>query len=759
VLVLLDNCEHLLASCARLAETLLAAGPEVRVLATSREALGVEGEVVYQVHPLPTPPGDEAPDVLAAYDSVRLFADRAGLAARGFAITAENATTVSSICRRLDGLPLAIELAAARMSALAPEDVADRLDNRFRLLARSQPTVPPRHQTLEATVAWSYDHLTEAQRTLFVRLAVFSGPFGLDMAEAICPDLALSRDDVAPLLSDLVQRSLVGTFDTPRGRRYRLLETLRAYARAKLERARAAAQVWQRHRDYFLRSAEERIPGLEAAAWFESVEPQHEDMEAALSWSLRAGDAREAALLASALGQFWRHVGHPRRAVTRLRETLDRLDLHAEPEREADLRCVLSDALFEAADGDAAFAEAERAYALVSAQPPSPEKLVALWTYAGLFLLVVHRDPTQAVAPAREMLAVALALGDRRAEVAAHHALGHALGWSGSIDEGLEHTRRALAIAQELGSPQLILTSYASFMTPLMLHPEARREEPRRITEEILSQFGQDERWDEYIPWTWICYVFLETGEWDRAEEVIDRWEHRHLEGFALSILYHARGCLRWMQGRLADAEADMAAADTPDLAQRMYHDVFNLRADVAADAGQLEQVRNIVARYMAAGVHAAEEFMKTAVLCALVRAEVDAALGRGGAPHDDHAQRARDAFGQMQEILRRYPPPTGGSVQLETPATHLLMAEAELSRLANPRPELWRALIEQASYAYWKLYARWRLAESLVATGRRTSAGRELHAAGAEAGRLGASLLRAHIAATAAQAGLRVPA
>ncbi len=288
MLILLDNCEHVLAPCAQLVERLVNAGPGATVLATSREALGVGGELVYPVPPLATPTPEEEGAEVAGHDAVRLFADRAALSAPGFTITPDNAITVASICRRLDGLPLAIELAASRMSSLSPEDVADRLDNRFRLLARSQPTSPARHQTLDATVGWSYDHLSDAERALFARLSVFSGGFTLEMVEAICTDVRVPPAQAASLTAALVDKSLIVIVETGGA------DGTGCWRRSRTTRARgcarpgAEAEFPRRHADWFLALAEEATQHLEderQLTWLDRLDAERDNLQAALDWS------------------------------------------------------------------------------------------------------------------------------------------------------------------------------------------------------------------------------------------------------------------------------------------------------------------------------------------------------------------------------------------------------------------------------------------------------------------------------------------
>ncbi|WP_329313906.1 AfsR/SARP family transcriptional regulator [Streptomyces sp. NBC_01278] len=296
LLLVLDNCEHVIGAAAVLAEHLLTHCPGVRILATSREPLGVPGETVRPVDPLPPDPAH------------RLFADRAAAVRPGFT-PAEDPAAVAEICARLDGLPLAIELAAARLRLLGPRQIADRLDDRFRLLTSGARTVLPRQQTLRAVVDWSWDLLDDRERTVLRRLSVFAGGCDLPAAEAVCTGGA--AEDVADILGSLVDKSLVVAAPGPdgAGMRYRMLETIHEYAaeRAAAQEADRAAAA-HRHAAHFLALAEEAEPLLRSAAqlpWIRRIETELDNLRAALLHTTRSGPTETAERLVLALGWFW----------------------------------------------------------------------------------------------------------------------------------------------------------------------------------------------------------------------------------------------------------------------------------------------------------------------------------------------------------------------------------------------------------------------------------------------------------------------
>jgi len=318
LLVVLDNCEHLIAACAALADGLLQAAPGLRILATSREPLDIAGEVDWKTPPLATPPAEvKSPDEICRFESVQLFMERAPrLSSAPFASTV---LAIAEVCRRLDGIPLAIELAAARTTALTPYEIASRLDDRFRLLTRGHRTALERHQTLRAALDWSYDLLGAAERALLRHLAVFAGGCTLLGAEAVCAGDPLVREEVLDLLDLLVRKSLVVAEDGLDGMRYRLLETIRLYAHMYLEASGEAEAVRGRHTAYYRALAEEAEPhllGEDQGRWLDRLEGEHDNLRAALTWAGANGDVEMGLRLAGALWRFWAtrgNVGEGRR--------------------------------------------------------------------------------------------------------------------------------------------------------------------------------------------------------------------------------------------------------------------------------------------------------------------------------------------------------------------------------------------------------------------------------------------------------------
>jgi predicted ATPase/DNA-binding CsgD family transcriptional regulator len=311
VLLILDNCEHLIEGCAALAEVLLHSCPGLRVLTTSREVLGITGEVAWPVPPLSLPDIRRLADVqsLPRYGSASLFVERARAVKPTFALTDQNAAAVARVCYRLEGIPLAIELAAARTKVLAVEEISERLDNCFGLLTGGGRTAMPRHRTLRATMDWSHELLTEEERILFRRLSVFVGGFTLEAAESACAVDGYERGETLELLSHLVDKSLVTAREEGGATRYHLLEMVRQYGGEKLDDSGEGAEVGRRYAGFYLGVAEEaerELSGPDQRWWLVRLEGEHGNLRAALSWSLsEGGDAGLGLRLAGALWPFW----------------------------------------------------------------------------------------------------------------------------------------------------------------------------------------------------------------------------------------------------------------------------------------------------------------------------------------------------------------------------------------------------------------------------------------------------------------------
>ncbi|KAA9165557.1 AfsR/SARP family transcriptional regulator [Amycolatopsis acidicola] len=308
-LLVLDNCEHVIESAAKFAHRVLGECRRLRILATSREPLGITGEALWPVEPLAVPAGDAAPAEIESSPAIRLLRDRAGAVSRNFAADAGTLSTMVRVCRALDGMPLAIELAAARLRTMSIDQLADRLDDRFRLLTSGSRTALPRHRTLRAVVDWSWELLTEAERAVLRGLSVFSGGASLEAAERVCAGQA---PQVLELLTALAEKSLL-VAEHSGVPRYRMTGTIKEYARHRLEEAGESEPARQAHLAYFTELAETAEPRLRRAdqvQWLATLETEHDNLASAMRGALAAGEAREAMRLAAGAGWYWWLGGH-----------------------------------------------------------------------------------------------------------------------------------------------------------------------------------------------------------------------------------------------------------------------------------------------------------------------------------------------------------------------------------------------------------------------------------------------------------------
>lgn len=338
LLLILDNCEHLVEASAALADKFLHNAPHIKIIASSREALGIAGETVYRVPSLslpnqasPTGTAHITREAVMGFESVQLFVERAAAANPKFHLTDENASSVAQICSRLDGIPLALELAASRVSAFTPEQIARRLDDRFKLLTGGSRTALPRQQTLRALIDWSYDILSPDECRLLKRLSVFAGGWMFEAAETMFDDM-----DVLELLPQLVNKSLVTMDDEDDEPRYHLLETIRQYARDKLLESGEAAEVRDRHLAYHVQLAEEAEPHLYkigALKWVTRLEAEYDNVRTAIEWGLDH-DPLLVLRIAGALPNFWYRRGYESEGIQWSHEALERIK--AQPETRGD---------------------------------------------------------------------------------------------------------------------------------------------------------------------------------------------------------------------------------------------------------------------------------------------------------------------------------------------------------------------------------------------------------------------------------------
>ncbi len=525
MLLVLDNCEHLLEACALLVHDLLLSSPGLRILVTSRQTMDIPGETTWQVPPLSSPDPTPLPDLLRLreFEAVRLFADRAAALVRDFLITKQTAPAVAEVCHRLDGIPLAIELAAARVKVLSVTEIARRLDDRFQLLTGGSRTALPRHQTLRAAMEWSYELLPARERTLFARLTVFAGGWTMEAAEAICAGGGIEGEDVFELLAQLVDKSLVVVDQLNTDVRHRMLETVRQYGHEKLREMDEDAEVRKRHRDWYLALAEraESTTLGHEEQWLDHLEAEHDNFRAALESYTRNGTSHEGLRLAGSLRQFWlvrgywtegrqwletllatgggaapvrakalsasatlaQAQGDYERAVALGQESLAIEQSLGDRRGIADCLRILGNVMFERGNFREARAlhEESRAYG-----HEAGDRYAIASALVNLANVTAHEgDYARAMALCEESLVLFRALEDKRGTAFALYMLGILVIDQGDYTAARTRVEESLAIRRELRDKRGVASSLSSLA--LVAREQGRYEEARALYDESLA--------------------------------------------------------------------------------------------------------------------------------------------------------------------------------------------------------------------------------------------------------------------------------
>jgi predicted ATPase/class 3 adenylate cyclase len=604
-LLILDNCEHLVEECARLADSLLHACPSLQILATSREALGIQGEVFYRVPSLSLPDSRHLPPPgqLSQYESVRLFLDRAQAVNPSFRVSSANASAVAQIAWRLDGIPLAIELAAAKTRLLTPEQIARRLDDQFRLLAGGSRTAMPRQQTLRAAIDWSYSLLSPSEQTLFRRLAVFSGGFSLEAAEVACSAPPLGPFDVLELLSSLVDKSLVlvdqpedapedGTEDASGEAagggsgemRYRLLETIRQYARDRLLEADEAQATRDRHLSFFVDFAEAAKPELEGAqqgTWLNALEAEIGNLRTALEWSLEASPSL-GVRLAGSLMRYWQVRERIGEAHQWLVDTLGRAPARTAARADALLGvAILGSAIGHADD------EVPRLEEALSIYRELNDRRGVAWALENLGAAIAARgDFARARALLDESLAISREIGDSRRSGWALRALGANAVSQADYREAEALYKESLALFESTGETwgaALCGGTLGTFAHSLGQHDLARShfEESLRLFVETGS------RGNQAATLVHLGKVSASTGDFPRARREIEL-------GLGLFADLDAPEMVAWATAWLGSLAASAGALD--EARSRLSEALRHLSALGAGDASMVALAQAVAA-------------------------------------------------------------------------------------------------------------------------------------------------------------------
>jgi predicted ATPase/DNA-binding CsgD family transcriptional regulator len=607
LLVVLDNCEHVVAACAQLVAGLSSACPQLHVLTTSRVPLVVEGEATFEVGPLPVPgPDARSASAVAAADAARLFEVRARQVAAEFRIDDDNASAVADVCRHLDGIPLAIELAAARVRVLAPGQIAAGLSDRFGLLTGGVRGAPARQQTLEASLEWSYELLDEVQRLALARLSVFAGSFELDAAEAVVAGDGIDRDEVLDLVAGLVEHSMVEVVERDGRARYRLLETIRVYARQRLDELDDPTRVRGRHLEFYVGLAGRAQAGLtggQPEPWVARLTADLDDLRAAMDWAAESGDLRALVAITEPIVRFWFEHGLSPEVDRRLHDAVEGPGI---PAGERGRGLITAAALALAGCEPArAHRSASRAVDVARAADVGDVLAVGLgqraWAGAVSGLSTseqVDTDLEQALQHAQRgedasihayVLAFAggalfcsgsLDAARRRFEQAvevcetndlafqlpaAHQALGEWPVWSGRLDRTRRHARRAVELARQVGRPGWEAVGLTGLGAAAVLQGD-HGQAMDRLSEAtaVLRSHGLEETQYHTFVRPWLALSAYASGDPDTARataaEIVrigrgggSRWDAAIGE-WLLGVLAHA-------QERREDARAHLEAS------------------------------------------------------------------------------------------------------------------------------------------------------------------------------------------------------
>jgi predicted ATPase/DNA-binding CsgD family transcriptional regulator len=646
LLLVLDNCEHLVQAVAEFASTLLQSCPTLVILATSREPLGVDGEAIWAIPPMSLEHAEAGRSgsshrrqagALPRSEAVELFVARAAVAAPDFELTADNTAAVEEICSRLDGMPLAIELAAARLRALSVQDVAEHLDDRFHLLRGGSRTSPPRQQTLEATLDWSFALLSDTERMILRRLSAFAGGCSWPAAEAVCTGDGVTRGEVLEVLPHLVDKSLVQAIvQSSGGTRYRLLETIRQYVWQRLLESGEAPAVQARHARTFLEFAKQgvmkgtKFPSVVEVAAISRWEVEHDNFRAALAWSLSPDGDRELGMrMSSTLSQFWQMRGYLTEG-RRWREALL-----------ADAQGVSADARAEAwslaghariyderiDDGEACFQTSLALYEELD------DRAGAAWQRGWLsWVQVARADYEQAATLARGAAEVLRETGDDLGAAVALEGWGEAEYLQGHLSEARGHFEESLAAARELSNPYVVgrrLTRLGQ-----VAHAQGNDEDAVELIEQGLTTcMGAGDNSGATMALCALAGVALTQGQAIRATRLLgavasledqagsamwflDRLEHQRSLMRARSQLPAAEFETAWRIGRsMSLLQAVDHACRRPDKApdrralKEEYEGLTEREREVAAWLAQGKSNREI-AEAMTVGVRTVETYV-----------------------------------------------------------------------------------------------------------------------------------------------------
>jgi predicted ATPase/DNA-binding CsgD family transcriptional regulator len=563
LLLILDNCEHLLDACAVLADALLRSCPDLKILATSREPLGIGGEATLQVQPLSLPAVGRAPppEALLQSEAVRLFVERAKAASPTFDLTASNGQAVATLCQRLDGIPLAIELAAVRLRALTVGQILNQMGDRFRLLTTGSRAASPRQQTLRAAVEWSFGLLSEAERITWRRLSVFAGGFELETTEDVCSGDGLPRQAIPELVASLVEKSLVTRVEDNLGARYRMLETIRDFGRERLRESGEQPALQRRHRDWYMglaRQVNEHSLGPSQAEWWQRASVELPNLREALRFCLTTPGQVQAGLsIAADLRFYWAWAAGNAREGRRWLDELLQLDPAPTPQRGM---ALASSAFLAVLQMDVAAAAAERAEAARALATRLGDDLALCFVLVVMGLgALFARKLEEATTLLEDALRGWERLGDRRHLPMTLNTLGAVWSFRGDSARAIELFRASASISKQLGDRYF--QASASQIEGMERWKLGELEAAAAlITESIRLMHGLGDMYQVAMSVEALAWITMSGGEFARASRLMGGAQRLFEETGTLVYppwdQYHD-ACTRQGRTRLGDAQFD----------------------------------------------------------------------------------------------------------------------------------------------------------------------------------------------------------
>lgn len=586
VLLVIDNCEHLILACARVAEMLLQNCPDLKILATSREALGLTGEIAWIVPPLSLPEqqpwtnpvsAQDAVHFYAESESVQLFVNRAKAISPDFTLNSENGSWVAEICRRLDGMPLAIELAAARVRSLTVQEIAQRLDDRFNLLTGGSRTGHPRQQTLAATLEWSYALLSEKEQKVLQRLSVFAGGATMEAAEAVCTGDGVEVAEVLDLLSYLVDKSLVTTDISEQGEtRYCLLETIRQNALERLSESGEVDISRNHHLDFFIQWAERAEPHLdkpEQVEWLERYEAEHDNLRAALEWCNDDQKRPEAGLqLAAACGRFWRLHSYLSEGRKRLSTALSRAGEYGQTITHARVLTFISNITYLQSDYPAMRPLAERALSIWRELGEAGRFGAAITLDMLGELATEEGDYVQAPVLFGEALEIFRELNDVRGIGGIHMQLGWMAIRTGDLEQAKVHLEEFLSLTQQVGDKTFLSFAYSGLGEVAVRLGEYKRA-ASLLGQSLALNRERGDKWGIGTSLGSLGWVALRQRDFKRMKEMLG-------ESLVVRMETNDKGGIAWCLEKLAEAKFEQSRFD---IAVKIFGHAAALRAPLGS--------------------------------------------------------------------------------------------------------------------------------------------------------------------------------